>query len=90
MLKGSVADRILLFEKMPEQLEEARSQKSPPKEILVRNMLFSPRMAITLVLVKSTWGSIHGSQNSRVELESQKSGMFEHLENTKNLPYISS
>ncbi|XP_022707751.1 serine/threonine-protein phosphatase 2A regulatory subunit B'' subunit delta-like [Varroa jacobsoni] len=35
MLKGSVADRILLFEKMPEQLEEARSQKSPPKEILV-------------------------------------------------------
>lgn len=35
MLKGSVADRILLFEKMPEQLEEPRSQKSPPKEIIV-------------------------------------------------------
>ncbi|XP_028969028.1 serine/threonine-protein phosphatase 2A regulatory subunit B'' subunit delta [Galendromus occidentalis] len=35
MLKGSVADRILLFEKMPEQIDEPRSPKSPPKEILV-------------------------------------------------------
>lgn len=35
MLKGSVADRILLFEKMPDQIDEPKSQKSPPKEILV-------------------------------------------------------
>lgn len=36
MLKGSVADRILLFEKMPDQIDEPKSQKSPPKEILAR------------------------------------------------------